>query len=133
MSYLIDTDIIVYSLKENKEINLHFKEKLHIPKSISVVTYGELIYGAKKSKHVEKNLAVAYRISELFPIINIDRSIMDIFGEIKSKLEKTGSRIEDMDLFIAATALSYNLTLVTNNTKHFENIDDLRLENWKEA
>ena len=131
MSYLIDTDIIIYSLKEHKEINLQFKEKLHIPKSISVVTYGELIYGAKKSKHVEKNLAVAYRISELFPIINIDRSIMDIFGEIKSKLEKTGSKIEDMDLFIAATALSYNLTLVTNNTKHFENIDDLRIENWK--
>lgn len=131
MSYLIDTDIIIYSLKEHKEINLQFKEKLHIPKSISVVTYGELIYGAKKSKHVEKNLAVAYRISELFPIINIDRSIMVIFGEIKSKLEKMGSRIEDMDLFIAATALSYNLTLVTNNTKHFENIDDLRIENWK--
>lgn len=96
---MIDTDIIIYSLKEHKEINLKFKEKLHIPKSISVVTYGELIYGAKKSKHVEK----------------------------------MGSRIEDMNLFIAATALSYNLTLVTNNIKHFENIDDLRLENWKEA
>ena len=56
---------------------------------------------------------------------------MEIFGEIKSDLEKKDNRIEDMDILIAATALSYNLTLVTNNIKHFSNIDDLHIENWK--
>jgi len=51
---------------------------------------------------------------------------------IKSNLERKGNIIEDMDILIAATALSHNLILVTNNVKHFEKIKDLRMENWKE-
>jgi tRNA(fMet)-specific endonuclease VapC len=132
MAYLIDTDIIIYSLKNDEHVKQSFIDNQNIPKSISVITYGELIYGAKKSKHIEKNLAVTYRIAELFPVINIDRSIMDVFGEIKSNLERKGNIIEDMDILIAATALSYNLILVTNNVKHFEKIKDLNIENWKE-
>jgi len=132
MAYLIDTDIIIYSLKNDEHVKQKFRENQNIPKSISVITYGELIYGAKKSRHIEKNLAVAYRTAELFPVIDIDRSIMDVFGEIKSNLERKGNIIEDMDILIAATALSHNLILVTNNVNHFEKIKDLRIENWKE-
>ncbi len=132
MAYLIDTDIIIYSLKNDEHVKQEFRENQNIPKSISVITYGELVYGAKKSKHIEKNLAVTYRIAELFPVIDIDRSIMDVFGEIKSNLERKGNIIEDMDILIAATALSHNFILVTNNVKNFEKIKDLRIENWKE-
>ena len=132
MAYLIDTDIIIHSLKNDEHVKQEFRENQNIPKSISVITYGELVYGAKKSKHIEKNLAVTYRIAELFPIIDIDRSIMDVFGEIKSNLERKGNIIEDMDILIAATALSHNFILVTNNVKYFEKIKDLRIENWKE-
>jgi len=57
---------------------------------------------------------------------------MDVFGEIKSNLERKGNILEDMDILIAATALSHNFILVTNNVKHFEKIKDLRIENWKE-
>jgi len=46
-------------------------------------------------------------------------------------LERKGNIIEDMDILIAATTLSFNLILVTNNVKHFEKIKDLRIENWK--
>ena len=130
MAYLIDTNIIIYSLKQHNAVNQKFEETKNVQKSISVITYGELIYGARKSGHVERNLAVSYRIAELFPVINIDKSIMDIFGEIKSGLEKKGSIIEDMDVLIAATALSFNLILVTNDVDHFQRVDDLRIENW---
>jgi tRNA(fMet)-specific endonuclease VapC len=132
MAYLIDTDILIYSLKNDEHVKQKFRENQNIPKSISVITYGELVFGARKSRHIEKNLAVTYRIAELFPVINIDRSIMDVFGEIKSSLEMRGSIIEDMDILIAATALSHNLVLVTNNVKHFKKIKDLRIENWRE-
>lgn len=132
MAYLIDTDILIYSLKNDEHIKQKFRENQNIPKSISVITYGELVFGARKSKHIEKNLAVTYRIAELFPVIDIDRSIMDVFGEIKSSLEMRGSIIEDMDILIAATALSHNLILVTNNVKHFKKVKDLRMENWIE-
>ena len=131
MAYLIDTNTIIYSLKNDQNVNEKFKETAHIPKSISVITYGELVYGAKKSKHVERSLAATYRIAELFPIIDINKSIMDIFGEIKSNLERKGNVIEDMDVLIAATALSHNLILVTNDVSHFSRVVDLRIENWK--
>jgi tRNA(fMet)-specific endonuclease VapC len=132
MAYLIDTDILIYSLKNDENVKQKFRENQNIPKSISVITYGELVFGARKSRHIEKNLAVTYRIAELFPVIDIDRSIMAVFGEIKSSLEMRGSIIEDMDILIAATALSHNLILVTNNVKHFKKIKDLRTENWRE-
>jgi predicted nucleic acid-binding protein len=56
---------------------------------------------------------------------------MDIFGTMKSSLEQSGSPLDDMDLMIAATALLDNLVLVTNNLKHFQRIDGLKIENWK--
>ena len=88
------------------------------------------MYGAKKSKAVEKNLARVYRIAELFPIIDITPAVVETFGEIKTSLEKQGNIVADMDLLIAATALTHNLILVTNNQKHFERINGLDIENW---
>ena len=86
----------------------------------------------EKSRNMSKKIwSVAYRIAELFPVIDIERAIMDVFGEIKSSLERRGTTVEDMDLLIAATALSHNLVLVTTNVKHFEKIQDLSMENWK--
>lgn len=133
MAYLIDTDIIIFSLKGNNIVQNWMITNQHIPKSISVITYGELIYGARKSNHPEKNIATVNRISELFPIIDINKGIIEIFGEIKAKLESSGNRIDDMDLMIAATAMYMNMSLVTNNKNHFSRIDDLALEEWEKS
>jgi tRNA(fMet)-specific endonuclease VapC len=130
MSYLIDTDILIYSLKGHEIVQKRFIENEKIPKSISVMTYGELLYGAKKSTNSEKNLAVVYRIKELFPIIDVDKAVMETFSDLKVKMQKTGTVIDDLDLLIAATALTMNFILVTNNEKHFRKIAGLRLENW---
>lgn len=131
MAFLIDTDIIIYSLKGNAQINNWMYENQNIPKFISVITFGELTYGARKSQHPEKNIATTIRISELFPIIDINKGIIEIFGEIKAKLEKNGNRIDDMDLLIASTAIYMNMSLVTNNKNHFSRIPDLVLEKWE--
>jgi tRNA(fMet)-specific endonuclease VapC len=133
MAYLIDTDVIIYSLKGNKHIQQWMVANQNIPKSISVITYGELTYGARKSQHPEKNIATVTRIAELFPIIDINRGIIELFGEIKAKLEISANRIDDMDLLIASTAIYMNMSLVTNNRKHFSGIDDLVLENWENS
>jgi len=130
MSYLIDTDILIYSLKGHEKVQNRFIENEKIPKSISVMTYGELLYRAKKSTNSEKNLAVVYRIKELFPIIDVDKAVMETFSDLKVKMQKIGTVIDDMDLLIAATALTMNFILVTNNEKHFRKIAGLRLENW---
>jgi tRNA(fMet)-specific endonuclease VapC len=95
-----------------------------------VITYGELIYGARKSKSFEKNLAKVHRLIEILPVINLSPSIMDTFGELKASLEKRGMILDDMALLIASTALTHNLVLVTNNEKHFRRINGLEIENW---
>ena len=79
----------------------------------------------------EKNLAVVRRISELFPVLEVSRSIMETFGELKAKLQKKGNVLSDLDLIIASTALSMNFVLVTNNVRHFKRIAGLTYENWK--
>ena len=129
--YLIDSDILIYSLKNHPLVRKKFQEKVSIPKSISVITYGELYYGARKSFHIEKNLAVVRRISELFPIINTTKSIMETFADLKTGLQTKGNVLADFDLIIAATALSMSYILVTNNEKHFSRIPSLQIENWQ--
>ena len=133
MTYLIDTDIIIYSLKNHTQVVENFRRFANAQKSISVITYGELAYGAQKSQHVEKNLAKVYRISELFPILPVSRTIIDTFASLKASLEKTGRGIDDMDLLIAATAITHNLVLVTNNSRHFARISGLGTVNWVQS
>jgi tRNA(fMet)-specific endonuclease VapC len=130
MAYLIDTDIIINSIKGNKTVNQKISEFATIPKAISIVTYGELLYGAKKSTQREKNTSIVYRLAEIFPILGVTRATMEAFTDLKAALDRKGDRIEDFDLLIAATALTLNYILVTNNTKHYKGIIGLELENW---
>ena len=130
MAYLIDTNIIIYSIKGNPAVHDNFLKNENIPKSISVITYGELLFGAKKSQNYEKNIAIVYRIKELFPIIDIDKAIIETFSELKASMQKSGSAIDDFDLLTASTALTMNSTLITNNEKHFNRIKGLKTENW---
>ena len=130
MPFLIDTDIVINSIKGNKKVNQRISEYAAIPKAISIITFGELLYGAKKSIQRDKNASIVYRLAEIFPIAGITRSTIEAFTDIKMALDLKGERIEDFDLLIAATALSLNYTLVTNNTKHYKRIEGLQLENW---
>lgn len=130
MSLLIDTDIILYSIKGVESVREGFRRNETLPKAISVITYGELLHGARKSASAEKNLAVVYRIAELFPIVTVSRAVIETFAELKASLEVEGQVIADLDLLIASTAMALNYTLISNNTKHFSRIKDLKLDNW---
>lgn len=131
MAYLIDTDIIIFALRKDKSVLIKFEENKNIPISISMITYAELIFGAKRSQNEQQNMIKVRHIRELYPIEELNEGVMEVFADIKAKMFNNGMRIEDMDLFIAATAIYNDLTLVTNNVKHFEKIPYLKLENWK--
>ena len=131
MAYLIDTDTIIFALRKDKSVLAKFEENKYIPISISMITYAELVFGAKRSQNEQKNMIKVNHIREIYPIEELNEGVMEVFADIKAKLFDKGIRIEDMDLLIAATAIYNELTLVTNNTKHFENIPNLSLENWK--
>ena len=130
MHFLIDTNILIYRLKKLGNVNDNFLKYKDKQMSVSVISYGELIFGAMKSKSVEKNLETVNDIKSIFPIIDINCDIMKTFGEIKAYIQKIGKPVDDMDLLISATAISNGMTLVTHNTKHFENIPNLKLEDW---
>ena len=130
MPYLIDTDILIHSIKGNETVNQNIAKYAAITNAISIITLGELLYGAKKSLQRDKNTSIIYRLAEIFPVVGITRSTIETFTDIKLGLEKKGEVIEDFDLLIAATALSLNYTLVTNNVRHFEIVKGLQLENW---
>ena len=131
MAYLIDTDIIIFALRGDKTVLAKFEENKNIPISISMITYAELVFGAKRSGNEQKNMLKVNRIREIYPVEELNIGIMELFADIKANMYSKAMRIEDLDLFIAATAIYNGMTLVTNNTKHFKNIPLLKLENWK--
>ncbi len=131
--YLLDTDIIIYSLKAHKMVRRNLQRHLHDPIKISAVTLMELYYGAYKSKQVANNLAKIKTIESALEIIPVNREMVEIFGVLKSDLEKVGKPLDDFDLILASTAMSHNLTLITNNEKHFGRIHGLKMENWSRA
>jgi tRNA(fMet)-specific endonuclease VapC len=128
--FLLDTDTIIYSLKGNLAVKKALGEHLRDPMGVSVVTLMELYYGAYKSRKMVANLARIRAIENAFEIIPISQEAALTFGELKATLEKQGIPLDDFDLILAASALTHNFTLVTNNVKHFDRVPGLRLANW---
>jgi tRNA(fMet)-specific endonuclease VapC len=131
--YLLDTDTIIYAIKGERQVTRRLEETAGQPKAVSVITYGELFFGAMKSAAPQANLAKVRRVGELFPVIEVSRAVMETFGSLKAELQKRGEAVDDFDLVIASTALVHSYSLVTNNERHFRNIPGLRLENWVRA
>lgn len=128
--FLLDTDIIIYSLKGLPKVVENIQLHADAPKAFSAISYGELVYGAYKSHHVSSNLAKVHRLRDIFPIIEPSSSILECFGSIKAFLSKKGVTVDDFDLLIGSTAITCGYVLVTNNEKHFKKIPDLKIVNW---
>ena len=128
--YLLDTDTIIYSLKGDTNIQENLRQHVNDLLQISIITLMELYYGVYKSQHVDANLAKIKTLEQSFEILPTGQETTEIFGRLKARLELDGNRLDDFDLIIASTALTHNLVLVTNNEKHFERIEGLKLENW---
>lgn len=129
--FLLDTNIIIAYLKGNHIV----KEKIisNIEEiAVSTLVIAELNYGAKSSQNPEKNLEKLLRFIEIIRIIPFDLSCAIKFGDIKSKLRAIGKPTGEVDTLIAATAIAHEAVLVTNNIKHFENIEGLKMGNWLE-
>lgn len=131
MKYLVDTNILIY-LMNSKSIKLQkkFTSKSIEEFGVSSITVAELIYGAKKSKAIEKNLNAVIKILSPFKIL--DFTSMDAFeyGDIRADLELKGNIIGANDLLIAAQARRQNLIVLTANVKEYERVEGLKVVNW---
>lgn len=135
MNYLLDTNICIYIIKKSPEqvlkkleviINDEKKNEIYL----SSVTVSELYYGVEKSNQVDKNLEALKGFLTPFRIVSFDFPSAEIFGKIRSKLERKGVVIGPYDLQIASIAMANDFVLVTNNTKEFKRVAGLNIENW---
>ncbi len=128
--YLLDTDTVIYSLKAHPIVLENLRLHFHEPLNLSVVTLMDLYYGAYKSQKKTSNLAKIKTLENSLQIVPLGQEPVEIFGMLKAGMESSGTPLDDVDLILASCALAHNLTLVTNNLKHFERIEGLRIQNW---
>ena len=128
-NYLLDTCICVFLFRKKYGIEEKLDKLKESQCYISEVTIAELKYGAYKSNRVAENLALIDDFIGKVNIIPFTDSI-DFFAQEKNRLRVLGTPVDDFDLLIAASAYVHNLILVTDNLRHFQHIDGLRIENW---
>jgi len=133
MMYLLDTDTVIYILKADPAVVANLRKHIHDPVKIGTVTLMELYYGAYKSQKVTSNLAKIRTLENVMEIIPVGKEVTEIFGREKVRLEKEGTPLDDFDLVVGCCALAHNLTLVTNNIRHFKRIEGLQITNWIEG
>lgn len=96
---------------------------------ISEITLAELKFGVAKSQAKEKNQQTLENFLSGIQILPIFPAL-DIYASEKARLQKTGKIIDDFDLLIGAAAVSFDLTMVTNNTRHCSRLNEIKLEDW---
>ncbi len=126
---MLDTDAVSFALRGVGHVGAALLERAPSEVCISAVTLAELRYGAdhRQSKKLH-GLIDAFTASVV--VMAFDEAAATAFGKAASALARAGTPIGELDTMIAAHALSLDLTLVTNNTKHFRRVAGLRIENW---
>ena len=131
MNYYLDTNIIIYALKgEYPRIKEHF-ENIHSSSIIiPEIVLSEIEYGARKSNDYQKTIDLYNRFTDSFSTISMNAFSRKEYGNIRSLLEKEGKLIGPNDLIIASIVKAENGILVTHNTKEFEKVPGLKIEDW---
>jgi len=131
MRYLLDTNICIYLIKKRpSKVLERFRQYSPQDVAISTVTLFELQYGVEKSQYRQRSEDALAKFLLPLNLIDLDRSSAVEAATIRAQLEKEGMPIGAYDLLIAGLARSLDMTLVTNNTREFERIAGLHLENW---
>ena len=129
--YLLDTNICIYIRRERPQAVLNrFKVLPPGSTAISVITYGELTYGVRKSLEPRKAMMILEELIALIPVMPLAVDVAEAYGAIRADLAARGELIGNNYLWIAAHARSLKMTLVTNNENEFQRVDGLTIENW---
>lgn len=131
MRYMLDTNILIYAINAKPEAVLQRLQQ-YTPKDlcISAITLAELEYGVCNSSKPDQNRLALLLFLSGIEIIPFDSDAARAYGEIRHDHKTEGKMIEANDLLIAAHARSLGYILVTNNSREFERVKGLQLENW---
>lgn len=129
MVYLLDTNICIHFFRGEYNLLQKFQEINLQNCAISEITLAELYFGAENSSNPQKNIKLIDSLSAHITILPIFGGI-ESYAKEKVRLRKQGKMISDFDLLIGSTAVAYELIMVTENTKEFERISNIQIENW---
>jgi tRNA(fMet)-specific endonuclease VapC len=128
---VLDTDVISNLMRARPAPTL-LARLADVPaheQSTTTITLGELAYGAERVRRPELYRRAMGLLGDAH-ILDFDQAAGERYGHIRCVLEREGKRLADPDLRIAATALAHEATLVTGNTRHFERVPGLTVQNW---
>jgi len=126
----LDTNIAVAYLNGNKVVAAQLKD--YLPEvAISSLVLAELLYGARASARAAENIERLRQFLQIVSIADFDQAGAEAYSQMRLSLKHKGRPTGEIDTLIAAIAVANNAILVTHNTKHFENIDGLSLEDWR--
>ncbi len=127
----VDTNICIYLIRQRSQQALHRFEQFEVGEiGFSVITVSELRYGVEKSARPEQNRNALERFLLPLEVVSFGLEATISYGRIRTTLEKQGTLIGPLDTLVAAHALSLGATLLTNNTREFERMPGLRIEDW---
>ena len=129
MRYLLDTNMVIAAANDHaspvrRQLDKHSPEDI----GVSAIVVYELFYGAFKSRHIERNIAVIDNMA--FQIVEFDQNDAHESGYIRAHLESKGTPIGPYDVLIAGQAKAKGLILVTANVSEFKRVPGLRSEDW---
>jgi tRNA(fMet)-specific endonuclease VapC len=129
--FLLDTNILIYIRQRRPpEVLRKFARLQPGEAALSVVTYGELLYGAERVEDKAAARAMLEELISLIPVLPLPVNSGVAYGRIRAFLSSKGQLIGNNDLWIAAHAVASELPLVTNNVREFNRVPGLKVENW---
>ena len=127
--YLLDSNICIYILRGQKGMCEQLKKIGWHNCCISEMTVAELLYGAECSNSVSENIGEVLSFCADMEVIPVGIALSE-YASQKAKLRRKGTLIDDIDLFIGATAVAIDAVMVTENVKHLNRMENIRIENW---
>ena len=129
--YLLDTNICIYIAKRNPpEVRVRFDRHAASELAMSVITLGELRFGAEKSQQRERALSSIKGLAAHIAVAALPEAAGEHYGQIRAALQMSGQPIGNNDLWIAAHARAEGYILVTNKEREFARVPGLQVENW---
>lgn len=127
--FLLDTCVCIAMFRNQHGVRERIKQIGTEYCFISEITLAELYFGLAKGNDKQRLLNDIIQVSRIFTVLPI-RPCFQRYGELRFSLEHAGNRIDNFDLLIGTTALTYGLVLATGNVKHFQRIESLKIDNW---
>jgi len=130
VKYLLDTNICAFYFRGQFNLNDKIKEIGGFDAcAISEITLAELWYGAELSKYKKESINKINTFVEFVSVLPINK-VIPLFAKEKVRLKSINKIIDNFDLLIGTTAVKNNLVMVSENVKHLNRIENIRLENW---